>query len=94
MVDFECLSLDPTQKLEVFQQEIVFWQLLRKLDTVVTSTLRNPCDGLHVLNENRENEYRSYRYLNLLDLIIIWRRDTVKVGSNLCAKIRRRNEST
>lgn len=58
--DAAYLSLDPTQRFHVLQQEFVLGHLVGKLDAVVAATLRYPDDRL-----------------DLLDLLIVGRRDTV-----------------
>lgn len=44
------LSLDPTQRLQLFQQKVRFRQPGRQLDGIVASTLRNPDDSLDLLD--------------------------------------------
>jgi hypothetical protein len=46
MIKFESLGFNPTQRLEVFEQEIVFGKLRWKFNVVIASPLRDPCNGL------------------------------------------------
>ncbi len=48
--NFEGLGLDPSQRFKVLQEEVVTWEARRELNAVVAATLRNPHDGLDLLN--------------------------------------------
>lgn len=50
VVEFECLSLNPTEWLQILQQEIIFWQLQWQLDAVVVASLRSPRNRLDFLD--------------------------------------------
>ena len=46
MRDLKGLGLDPTEELEVLEEEVVFWQAIGELDAVVAAALRHPCNSL------------------------------------------------
>jgi len=73
--EFQSLSLDPPQGLEVLQEVIFLRQLGGQLHTIVVSTLRDPRNSL-----------------DLLDLFVVRRGDTVHKCGNLGAEIRSRDE--
>ena len=50
MRELECLRLDPTQRLQVLEEEVIAWELCRQLNTVIVPTLRNPYDRLDLLD--------------------------------------------
>ena len=50
VIQLKSLSLDPTKRLEVLQQEVVARHLGRELNAVVRTTLWYPDDGLDLLD--------------------------------------------
>ena len=68
--NFECLGFNPPERFEIFQEEVFTGEAGWKLNVIVATTLRDPYDGL-----------------DLLDLFIVRRRNTVQEGSDLGAQI-------
>lgn len=73
MSDLQCLRLDPTQRLKIFEKEIVLGKLGRQFNAVVTASLGNPGYSLTELDVSRSNHTCSLKtYLDLFDLFIVW----------------------
>jgi len=63
MRQLQGLRFNPTQWLEVLQEEVILRQLRRELDAVVASSLRNPCYRLPIVSDLRgRNTHRKNIY--------------------------------
>lgn len=89
------MGLDPSQRLQVLEQIVILRQSRGQFYRIVVAALRHPCNGLERrIRHGEETSATKNTNLDLLDLLVIRRRNTVQVCSNLSSKICRGDEST